>query len=164
MSDLWTQAAAALTGRPVIVRWQRPSITGRSGECWKRLDGKIIIDIKPGLSEKTALYVLCHEAAHGRLHSQTWKAQANVQPDSDYINLRIYNAHPVVKRIESEADSLSAQWLEFAESNFTGYTGQTDLEKKLTALADYYNPIKQPELNQAINRGVAAALKKLKVR
>lgn len=127
--DLMFYTAQALAGKPVILRLKHPSTKGNHGECHAGPDGQIYIDMVPMLPDKIKLLVLCHEAAHARLHtfkpSMVYKLQSGTldpNPDSPKERVR-----------ESQADALAKKWMDYAKQH-----GGDDIQDQLIALLNLY--------------------------
>jgi len=118
LTRLLTEAAANLSGHPVRVRWRRPARADARAIAFKS-GGTAIIDLHPGLSWEgdDLLHVICHEAAHVKQLWADWGAgipdyaSGSIRPSNYALSL------PGVKQTETAADTLAADWLDYAEKN-----------------------------------------------
>jgi hypothetical protein len=127
--DLMAAVVVKLAGKPVTLRYQKPATEGMTGECHKAENGRLVIDITPHLPDETLLFVLCHEAAHARLHefkpSTVYKAPTgSLAPSPNTLGYQVK---------EIQADTLAAEWIRYAKVH-----GGDDFEDQLTALLTYY--------------------------
>jgi len=126
--DLLAATSTKLAGQPVTVRLQQPATKGMTGECHRSEGGRLIIDIKPDLSDETFLYVWAHETAHAKLHefarSTVHKHKAGtLKPSEKTTN---YLTH------EDQADTLAKRWISYGQDHADPNLG--DLEGPLWAL------------------------------
>lgn len=130
--DLMAATATALAGKPVTVRLQAPSTKGNHGECHAGPDGRLILDIHPGLDESQTLLVVCHEAAHARLHRFAPSTVYRAAPGT-----LVPNPNTLGERVrETQAETLANEWIEYGRKHADPTLG--DLEGPLWALLDYY--------------------------
>jgi hypothetical protein len=127
--DLMAAVAVKLAGKPVTLRYQKPATKGMTGECHRAENGRLVIDITPGLSDDTTLMVLCHEASHARLHNFKPSLVYKVTPGS--LERNPNTAGEMVR--EYQAEALAAEWTRYAKKH-----GGDDFEAQLWALMDYY--------------------------
>ena len=100
----------SLAGRGVMVRRREPYLSGSAGSAYLTKSGQAIVDIRPGLQGAELLRVICHECAHIRAGDVAPGDYHLLPPGA--ISARVGPALFVKhKKIETEADSLAADWL-----------------------------------------------------
>jgi hypothetical protein len=134
--DLYKRTGEHLAGRRLILRFQPPNIKAEPG---RRIlgsmsplsDGRALIDILPGLGAESELETFLHELAHIPLHFGELAARPPAQAMAIYAEPVTTACPPATKtKQESEADTLAAQWLDYAKS----HAERSDLESRLWAL------------------------------
>jgi len=128
---LCQDAAEALSGKPVILRFQQPPSSGAKAECYRRPDGLLAIDIAPGASPHMRYVMTVHEAAHAKLHADIAPVSEPDEPGA--IVLEHGGRDPVV---EDEAHALTREWYENIERRAAEYDapGQSEETRVINRL------------------------------
>jgi hypothetical protein len=104
--DLMVRVARHLAREPVIVRMTKPE--GLDGLCWRDDRGRLRVDVNPGLSDETMMYVFCHELGHS-LHD-------NFRPATEAVmKATPLSKTPIQAVREDRADSQARAWMEYGE-------------------------------------------------
>jgi hypothetical protein len=119
---LFECVALALTGIPIVLRWQNPE-TGSQGLTTSEPGKQPIVDVAPYLSRSEAYEVFLHELGH---------VVDNEQRDPRTTSK---------ESRESNAQNYANTWKEFAEKNGKKYdqVGRNGVDVRLKALLDYPN-------------------------
>jgi hypothetical protein len=161
--ELWIKAAYTLAGYPVSVRFRQPICLDYDGQAYI-IGGVPTIDIKPNLDDETTLYILTHECGHIRL-GHAPEIDPGQLPGSQKLTAlgtKLRQIHPVMREQETGADRLSSVWLDYARKHAREYPGDSDLAKKLKALASYISPELQLRVNKAALKGAGEAVEFVK--
>ena len=143
VADLARAVLLHLGGRPVKLRWRRPSTAEYSGQVYATKSG-LVCDIDPTCGDHL-LYIVCHEAAHVKLHSHRFPVtrDADLYPGAirrGWESLkRERRTDPVIRAAEQQADDLAHHWMAWADQNCRRYGSPGDQieTRKLYALLDY---------------------------
>lgn len=157
LTYLAEQAARAMAGRPVVLRFKQPARADAKA-CAFRLHGAAFIDITPGLGEQDFLFCLAHEAGHIRDLWGEWKVDVTDHPAGSIRYNPALAALPVVKAMEKTAGSLADSWLAYAEQNAHKYPGGW-LESRLRALAGWLEPELQAKIARWTTEAATEAVK-----
>lgn len=152
---LITRAVSRLAGRRTITRWRRPANIDALACAWiDETTNLAMIDITPGLPASRLLETLAHEAAHVRLGHCRKSDHAKEPPASIRYRAEVVN-YLAYRPIEPEADRQAAQWLKWAESHCSEYNQPTAFERKLEALAHWFEPEIERMITQAAKSAIA---------
>jgi len=149
METIWDLAAFVarrLSGRQVVIRCQQPAYSGDVATTHRNRAGKVIIDLSPALLSGDAekfLHVLCHEAAHAKLHAPTFaRSDIDRQPPASLSEGKLSAARKAARaRREDEAEAQAAEWMKYARRQAARLQRSdprlSDIEARLWALANW---------------------------
>lgn len=101
---LMARVARHLARELVIVRLTKPE--GQDGLCWRDDRGRLRVDVNPGLSDETMLYVFLHELSHARLD--------NFRPVTEAVmEATPLSKTPIQSFREDRADKQAKAWLDY---------------------------------------------------
>lgn len=136
--ELMERVVESLTGQKVIVNVRKPISKSTQGHAYRTLDGCLMIDIDPGLDDKTFFHVFIHEIGHiscGHVYESTPGDYQNL-PSDFFENL--VSPQQWVEYIESphelEADSFADQIGRYAVRLAEQTYSDASLENCLRAL------------------------------
>jgi len=118
LKALMERAASNLSKHPVKIRWRAPARADAKAMCFKHQSGVAIIDLHPSFvwSGEDLLDAICHESAHIKQLWYEWSGVPDYASGSIRVSPQANNLSGVVK-MESDADTLAAEWLEYARKH-----------------------------------------------
>lgn len=145
LQRLFEAAAAALSGRPVRLRWRIPTTAGAAGECFKTAES-VVIDIDPIWPVGRRYEMLLHEAAHALLHVDQLETVDDLPSEAVNRPALYWANHPNTPR-EREANDQAAEWADLANELTTGMLHPNESElvetvAKLSALITKFGGVK----------------------
>lgn len=141
--QLFTEAARAITGRHIQVRFIPPPTRGAWGEIYREGRYLVLVDIDPRLSLKDKYETLLHEAAHALelpadLGAERAQPFGRFTPQSEMVSGAEYRAYQADPK-EAKADRQALEWdtwaeLESAKYQEPGISDELRIAYKLTVL------------------------------
>ena len=137
--ELMQEAAQVLTGKRVVIRFERPDLQRADGMTWRDNSGNIRIDLAPKLKDNPARLfdVFLHELAHAKLHGAGYKKQSQPKPASIAHGVEDATVRAVMAEQETQANKQAGEWMNYARATWQNCIEATPLDSHIRTLTYY---------------------------